>query len=106
MENLNVEKLVNSDFLDRLLGFVEKYSEVFNTNVVPACYGWIERQDFEAISYFLRSTVLDFRLPFSLHDFISMNTSTFMYFHERITQICTLWDERAALYEEFNSFYS
>jgi len=54
MKKLN--ELKDSFFLDRFLGFVERYDEVNKTDLIPIASKWVETKDFNAIYYCLKSS--------------------------------------------------
>lgn len=107
-KKLNVEKLLESDFIDRFLGFVEAYDEIFDKNVfdtvVDKCldYG---KEEYDYIKYFLMTSYSEYSLPFRMENFINMTLDDFATCQEKYAKICALLDEKRALYEEFNTFY-
>ncbi len=107
-KKLNVEKLLESDFIDRFLGFVEAYDELFDNNVFDTCVTkWLEysHEEYDCIKYFLHTSSSEYSFPFSINDFSFMSLSEIISSYEKCTKICALLDEKRALYEEFNTFY-
>lgn len=106
-KKLNVEKLLESDFMDRFLGFVEAYDEVFNNNVFDSVEKWLEygKENYDCIRYFLMTSRSDYSIPFTIEEFICMNSKQIIDYQKKCAEICVLLDEKRALYEEFNTFY-
>ena len=73
MAKLNLEKLLKTDFIDRFLGFLEKYDEVRDTYIYHRAQKWINEKNFDSIRYFLNTTPIETSLPISLNQFVSMN---------------------------------
>lgn len=108
MKNLNVKKLLKSDFIDRFLDFVEAYDEVFDKNVFDTVVDkWLDygKEEYDCIKYFLMTSRSEYSLPFSIEDFINMTLNDFVTCQEKCAKICALLDEKRALYEEFITFY-
>lgn len=101
---VNVEKLLKSDFINRLLGFAERYDQVHSSNSVCNLKRWIDAQDYEHIKYFLLENPIELHIPFSMRDFISMDSSELAYYQELCTNISALIDEKRALKNEFMNF--
>ena len=106
-KKLNVEKLLESDFIDRFLGFVEAYEEVFNRNVFNTVTKWLEygHEEYDNIKYFLHTSSSEYSFPFTINDFTFMSFGEIIQSYEKCTKICAVLDEKRALYEEFNTFY-
>ena len=105
MQNLNYEKLLNSNFIDRFLGFVEKTDIVHNTYLYKSAQKWLDENDFDSIKYFLDTNASESTITFSLHQFTCMNYTEFVYFQNVYSEIATLIDEKKSLYQELISFY-
>lgn len=82
MENLNVEKLSKSGFINRLLDFVKDYEKARNVKYYDDVVDWFIDQKYTYIKSFLSS------VP-----------------NENIGEKQSLLDRKKALYEEFISFY-
>lgn len=107
-KKLNVDKLLETDFIDRFLGFVEAYDEVFNRDVFNTGVAqWLEynNEDYDCIGYFLYTSFSEYAFPFNINDFTFMSLSEITQCYEKCTKICALLDEKRALYQEFNTFY-
>lgn len=107
-KKLNEEKLLESDFIDRFLGFVEAYDKAFNTNVFDSVSKWLSygNEEYDYIKYFLMTSHSDYSIPFTIEEFICINSKQLLVgYQKKCTKICALLDEKRALYEEFNTFY-
>lgn len=107
-KKLNVEKLLETDFIDRFFGFVEAYDEVFNRNVFDTGVAkWLSyhNEDYDCIKYFLHTSSSEYSFPFSINDFTFMSIDEIIKSYEKCTRMCALLDEKRALYQEFNTFY-
>lgn len=100
---LNTEKILNSDFIDRLIGFAEDYDSLRHSNCLEEIQKWLKDENYSYIRYFLAPDESIF--TFSIYEFISLNANTFVYWQEFYTKLAILLDEKRALYEEFISFY-
>lgn len=105
MAELNKEKLLSTDFIDRLIGFVEKFDAISRKNTLSFVYEWLDKEDYDYIKYFLLISSVETMLPFSLHEFAMMTPEKLIAFQEFYSKVSTLLNEKQALYEEFNSFY-
>ncbi len=107
-KKLNIDRLLESDIIDRFLGFVEEYDKVFGNNVFDTVVDkWLDygKEDYDCIKYFLMASSSEYYLPFSMEDFISMTLDDFVLYQEKCAKICALFDEKRALYQEFITFY-
>lgn len=105
MAKLNVEKILNTDFTDRFLGFVEKYESIRSIQLLSTAKKWVENEDFDSIKYFLHVTPVECYIPCTMHEFIFMDISYFEVFQNICTEISALLDEKKYLYHELTSFY-
>ena len=102
---LNTQKLLESNFIERLTGFLQSYSELFGSekrNIIEEC---IAKKDYNTIGFFLKSSSNQPIMPFSSREFITMDIPTIMFWKENIIKKCTYIDEKKSLEEEFYSFY-
>ncbi len=104
-KKLNVERLLESDFIDRFLGFIEEYESVCGINLFDTVSDWLSEEEYDYIKYFLNTTVSEYHLPFDIRDFIYMDYDKFIDYQEKCIKISALLDEKKSLYQEFNSFY-
>ncbi len=107
-KKLNIDRLLESDIIDRFLGFVEEYDKVFGKNVFDTVVDkWLDygKEDYDCIKYFLMTSSSEYCLPFNMKDFISMTLYDFVLSKEKCVKICALLDEKRALYQEFITFY-
>lgn len=107
MAILNEGKLLESDFIDRFLGFVEAYEEVRGINLIDTVEEWLSynKKEYDNIKYFLQTSSTEYNLPFTIQDFISMSSNELIAYQEKCTKISALLDEKRALYQEFILFY-
>lgn len=105
MKNLNVKKLLKTDFIERFLGFVEKYETVRDVNLFETAYKWISTMDFDCVKSFLHTIPVEYSLPFTITDFVYMSYDDFLQFQGKSTEILALLDEKKSLYQELLSFY-
>ena len=101
---LNVEKLLNSGFIDRILGFSHAYDEAFNTQTEESITNLIKKKQYDAIIFFLDSSS-NILLPFSAQNFALMDSFELKAWQDFISKKIALADERVTFKEEFNSFY-
>lgn len=104
-KQLNVEKLLESDFLDRFFAFAEKYDNLLDSSVLETSKTWIKQNDYELIRYFLNCNSQEYSLPFTLREFISMNYNEFRKSQIFASDLYTILEEKKKLYQELNSFY-
>lgn len=107
-KKLNIEKLLESDIIDRVLDFLQAYDELFDKNVFDtATSEWLKygKEDYNCIKYFLMTSASEYTLPFRIEDFISMTPDELAKEQEKCAKIFALLDEKRALYEEFLTFY-
>lgn len=107
IKRLNVERLLESDFIDRFLGFVEVYDKVSGKNVFDSVTKWLSygNEEYDYIKYFLNTSCFEYSLPFSIDDFISMSLDEIIEYQKKCAKIREILDEKRALYEEFSTFY-
>lgn len=107
LKKLNKEKILETDFIDRFLGFVERYDDIYDTNHSIDMEGHIASQNFYSIHKFIKPKISDSInfAPFSIKQFLSMSIEEIIHFQEYFSKIYSLIDEKKALYEEFLSFY-
>lgn len=104
-KKLNTEKLFNSDFLNRLIGFCEEYDSLGNSNITQTIREWINNEDYSYIMHFLSIIPIKSIFPLSIHELISLNADDFIYWQEFYIRLSALLDEQKALYEEMLSLY-
>lgn len=107
IKRLNVERLLESDFIDRFFGFAEVYDKVFGKNVFDSVTKWLSygKEEYDYIKYFLNTSCFEYSLPFSVDDFISMSSDEIIEYQKKCAKIREILDEKRALYEEFSTFY-
>ncbi len=107
-KQLNVKKLLASNFIDRFLSFSKDYDKEFNTDVFDtATEKWLKygKEEYEYIKFFLNVTTIEYRIPITIYEFVAMTPDEHKSFQTRCEKICKLLDEKKALYEEFITFY-
>lgn len=107
-KKLNVKRLLASGFIDRFLGFLKDYDEMFNNNVLDtAVTKWLKHgeEEYEYIKFFLNVTTIEYQMPTTIYEFVSMSPDEHIAFQKKCARICALLDKKRALYQEFNTFY-
>lgn len=104
-KKLNTEKLFNSDFLNRLIGFSEEYDFLRNSNITQTIREWINNENYSYVMHFLSIIPIRSIFPLSINELISFSADDFIYWQEFYTKLSALLDEQKALYEEMLSFY-
>lgn len=102
---LNTQKLLNSDFIDRFVGFVEKYDEVRETNNLISVKKWIDNGDYSYIKYFLHLSPMESMVHLSIYELLNLSVDDFNNLQDSCSKLAILLDEQRALYEEFLTFY-
>ena len=102
---LNEEKLLNSDFLDRFIGFAQRYEQIIGNPLVSSVQNWIFKKEFDSIGYYLDCSSCDHLLPFTAEQFITMEPGDLLFWQDFITKKCAVLDERKALRQVFFAFY-
>lgn len=103
---LNVQKLLESDFINRYLGFVESYDKIHGTHFFDIVSEWFEKKEYANICYLFSIPLYpSYPLPFTMQEFIFMDPAKIAIYKEMCMKICALKDEKKALFQEFNSFY-
>lgn len=87
-KNLNIERLLESDIIDRFLGFVKDYNKVFNKNVFDSVENWLayHKEEYDNIKYFLMTSPQQYALPFRIEDFINMTLDDSALYQEKCTK--------------------
>ena len=101
---INKEKLLQSDFLDRFLGFMESYSKYWSSYAIFLAKDWVDLEYYDEILSFLRNEK-ELKVPFTMQYFLYMSIYDFECWQNRFSDMCSLLDEKKALYEEFLTFY-
>ena len=105
MAELNKEKLLNTDFIDRFLSFIKKFDDVCSKNTLSFVQKWIDEEEYDYIKSFLFITSIETMLPITIHEFTTMTPEKLLSFQNFYIKLSDLLNEKQALYEELNSFY-
>lgn len=102
----NVQKFLESDFVDRLFDFAEEYEEVRDIKVLDSIKSWLSKKDYDYIKYFLNTTCIEYSLSaLDMQSIISMSYEEFKALQEKYLKIYKVLNQKKALYKEFCSFY-
>lgn len=105
-KTLNVQKLLESGFINRFKDFTQRYEEAFKKNkITEVAEDWIKKEDYDYIGHFLRTTHFERVLPFSAEEFIKMEYIKFRNMQYVVSERCKIADEKESLYKEFQTFY-
>lgn len=105
MAELNKEKLLNTDFIDRFLCFIKKFDNVCRKNTLSFVQKWIDEEEYDYIKSFLLITSIETVIPITMHEFATMVPEKILAFQNFCSSVSALLNEKQTLYEEFNSFY-
>jgi len=98
MKKLNALK--DNFFLDRFLGFIERYDEVSKTNMIYTASKWVKDKDFDAIYYCLKLFLPDSMVCLSHVELANMTEEELFALQEFSKKMAPLLDEEKALYHE------
>lgn len=102
----NVQKFLESDFVDRLFDFAEEYEEVRDIKVLDSIKSWLSKKNYDYIKYFLNTTCIEYSLSaLDMQSIISMSYEEFKALQEKYLKIYKVLNQKKALYKEFCSFY-
>lgn len=102
----NVQRFLESDFVDRLFDFAEEYEEVRDIKVLDSIKSWLSKKDYDYIKYFLNTTCIEYSLSaLNMQSIISMSYEEFKTLQEKYLKIYKVLNQKKALYKEFCSFY-
>jgi len=105
MAELNKEKLLKTDFMNRFLNFVERFDLACNKNTLSFVQKWIKEEEYDYIKCFLFTSSIETMLPFSLHEFAKMKPEEFVALQNFYTKVSGVLHEKQELYEEFLTYY-
>jgi len=102
-----IATLNSSNFLCRFLDFAERYSQFKNNHsLFETAMLWANDKNYEYIRYYLSLSSNEAQIPFSLDEFVCMNHLQMFAWHEYCMELKYFLDEKKALYNELNQFYS
>lgn len=104
-KTLNTKKLLKSSFIDRFIGFIEAFDEFRDTNILESVMENIDNKDYSYIRHFLYVSSLEYIVPFSIHQFISLSKDELVELQDICVKISAFLDEKNALYQELLTFY-
>ena len=105
-KKLNIQRLLESGFIDRFNEFIKRYEEAFRKNkITEIAEDWIKKGDYDYIGHFLRSAYFERSLPFSAEAFIKMDFLTIKDMQYITSQRIDIAKEKEELYREFLNFY-
>ena len=97
--------LTDAFFLDRFLGFVEKYDEAFENQALPSAEKWVSEKDYASIGHFLRPNVNESVFSIPYQELANMSVESLTFLQQKAQKIAPVLDEQKALYEEFMNAY-
>lgn len=97
-------KLKDSFFLDRFLGFVERYDEVKKTNMMYTAEKWVKEKDFDAIYYCLKLSNPDAMVCLSHIELANMTEEELLALQDFSKKMAPLLDEEKALCAEIAGY--
>lgn len=92
-------------FFDRFLGFVERYDEVQQTNIMPTAEKWVEEKDFDAIYYYLALSHPNDMVCISHIKLANMSEEELLVLQDFSRSMAPLLDEQKVLCAELASYW-
>lgn len=102
MKKLN--ELRDSFFLDRFLGFVERYDEINKTDLFHIASKWVETKNFDAIYYCLKCSHPQSTICLSHVMLANMTEEELFAFQDYSKKMAPLLDEEKALCAELAGY--
>lgn len=97
-------ELQDNFFFDRFLGFVERYDEVNNTNLMDTASKWAETQNFDVIYHYLKCSQPQATVCISHVTLANMTEEELFALQDFSKKMAPLLDEEKALGAELSEY--
>lgn len=97
---VNYHALQSNFFFERFLGFIERYDDVTNNNMMHNAAKWVKVKDINSIYTCLKLSLFDPMVCFTHFDFSNLTDEELLDLRDFSKKVAPLIDEEKALCDE------